>query len=241
MSRNFEELDHARTRFGELVLRRRRVRSLDTDVFEVLLDGAFLMSSLVNASEVALARLGLAALGGGGGWDVVVGGLGLGHTAAAALGDPRVRSLLVIEHLAEVIGWHARGLVPLAATLTGDPRCRLARGDFFALAAGDGAFDERSPARRIHAVLLDIDHSPRGLLHESHAAFYAERGLRRLAGHLHPGGIFALWSAEPPDEAFTTRLAAVFADVQARPVAFHNPLLDLDDVNTVYVARTAGA
>ena len=131
MSLSFEELDYRRTHLGELILRRRRVPSLgDTEVFEVKLDDAFLMSSLFNTGEIALAELGLAGLDPAQ-LDVVVGGLGLGYTAGAALDQPRVRSVLVIEALAEVIDWHQRGLVPLGLKLTADQRCRLINDDSF--------------------------------------------------------------------------------------------------------------
>ena len=91
MSALFEELDYAPTPIGAISLRRRRILALDTDVFEILLGDEHLMSSLFTASEVALAQLGLAALGEAPaeGWDVVVGGLGLGYTAATVLEDAR--------------------------------------------------------------------------------------------------------------------------------------------------------
>ena len=157
----------------------------------------------------------------------MLGGLGLGYTAAAALDFPGVRSVLVIEALAEVIHWHRHGLVPLGAKLTADPRCRLISGDFFALAlsAGQG-FDHDAPGRRFHAILLDVDHSPRDLLHARHAAFYAPAGLESLAQYLHPGGAFALWSNDPPDAEFLRTLASTFATAQAHVVKFHNPLLN---------------
>ncbi len=240
MSLAYEELDFAQTRFGELILRRRRALSVQgVDIYEVKLDGQFLMSSLVNGSEIALAELGLAEAGSGA-LDVVVGGLGLGCTAAAALDHAAVRSLIVVEYLPEVISWHRRHLVPLGSRLTGDSRCRLSQGDFFALAASSGGgFDAEAPGRRFHAVLLDIDHSPRGLLHASHAGFYGPDGLAALADRLHPGGVFALWSAEPPDEAFTRRLGEVFASARAEAISVFNPLLDEDEVNTIYLAVTA--
>lgn len=240
VSLNFQELDHAETPYGELILRRRRVLSLDgAEVYEVKLDGEFLMSSMVNQSEISLAELGLAALGAGE-WDVVVGGLGLGYTAAAALGQPGVRSVLVVEALAEVIAWHERGLVPLGRQLTGDVRCRLLHADFFALArdAATG-FDDTQPGRRFDAVLLDIDHSPKDPLHGTHADFYEPPGLACAAAQLRPGGVFALWSSEPPDDEFASRLDRFFASTEIHPVDFHNPLLDRDDTNTVYVCRTA--
>src|SRR6202034_4392351 len=108
------------TPLGELTLRRRRIRALDgLEVYEVKLGDAFLMSSLFHEVEVALADLGLAAANAPE-LDVVVGGLGLGYTAIAALNHPAVRSLLVVEALEAVIDWHQRGLVPLGPQLTAD-------------------------------------------------------------------------------------------------------------------------
>jgi len=133
MTFDFEELDYRPTPIGALSLRRRRELKLGVDVFEIKLGDEFLMSSLFTASEIALARLGLAELSEHG-LDVVVGGLGLGYTAKAVLEHQKVASLLVVEALEAVIEWHAEGLVPLGPELTGDLRCRFVQGDFFALA-----------------------------------------------------------------------------------------------------------
>lgn len=238
MSKIFEELDYQQTPLGELTLRRKRIAMLgDLDVYEVHLGNSFLMSSLFHVVEVALSDLGLGALEPGE-WDVVVGGLGLGYTAVAALAHPTVRSLRVIDALEAVIGWHQRGLVPLGAKLTGDPRCRLVHGDFFALAGDPAGFEA---GRKFHAVLLDIDHSPRNLLHPRHAAFYSPAGLQALAAQLHPGGVFAMWSDEPPEAEFQKLLASVFATARSEVVTFPNPLLDRDSASTVYIARKAPA
>jgi spermidine synthase len=241
MSIDFEELDYRQTPLGELILRRRGVLSMGgAEVFEVKLDDRFLMSSLVNESEIALAELALGELEGEQ-LDVVVGGLGLGYTARAALDHAAVRSVLVIEYLSEVIDWHLRGLVPLGAQLMADQRCRIVNADFFALLNRPGqGLDPQISGRRFHAVLLDIDHSPRSLLHPSHGAFYEPDGLRGMAPRLHPGGVFALWSADLPDEDFLKALGAAFAASRAHAIKFYNPLLDCDDTNTVYVARTGG-
>ncbi len=235
---------------GDLSLRRRRDPATGSDVYEVKLGDEFLMSSMFTAGEIALARLGLEAAPGTE-LDVVVGGLGLGYTAGAVLDDPRVRSLTVLDALGEVIDWHQRGLVPLGPRLTDDPRCRLAQGDFFArAAAGGGAdgdadadaaqgLDPEAPGRRFHAVLVDIDHSPEHVLHPSHAALYRPDGLRVLAEqHLHPGGVFALWSNDPPSDAFSAALATAFRESRAHVVTFDNPLQESVATNTVYVART---
>jgi spermidine synthase len=239
MSANFKELSYHETPLGILTLRRRRMMSLgDLDIYEVKLGNDFLMSSLFHEVEVALAHLGLAELQGSQ-WDVVVGGLGLGYTARAALEHREVASLLVIEALQPVIDWHQNGMVPLGVQLTADPRTRLLQADFFERAQSSEGFDPAEPGRRFHAVLLDIDHSPRELLHPRHGAFYQSDGLRGLARHLHPGGIFALWSDDSPDEEFMDTLGAAFATARAHIVTFPNPLLDGVSESTVYIASTA--
>ncbi len=239
MSQNFEELDYQETPLGGVSLRRRRMLSLGgLEVYEVQLGDAFLMSSLFHEVEVGLAHLGLGELTGRS-WDVVVGGLGLGYTAAAALEHPEVASLLVVDALPAVIDWHRRGLAPLGSKLTGDPRCRLLLADFFAAARSAEGFDPEQPGRLWHAVLLDIDHSPRNLLHPANAAFYEPEGLRALAKHLHPGGIFALWSDDPPDDRFLETLSEAFATVRAHIVGFPNPILERTSESTVYIASQA--
>jgi spermidine synthase len=238
MSVYFEELDFRPTPMGALSLRRRRQLSTGIDVFEIKLGDEFLMSSLFTAAEIALARLGLAALQRTE-LDVVVGGLGLGYTAQAVLEDARVRSLMVVDALAEVIEWHERGLLPLGKQLTADARCRLVNGDFFAMSHSADGFDPHAPGRRFDAVLVDIDHSPKNLLHPRHAALYQAEGLARLAGHLHPGGVFALWSNDPPDDAFNSVMASAFATTAAHVVTFDNSRGDHDACNTVYVGVKA--
>jgi spermidine synthase len=238
MSVYFEELDFRPTPMGVLSLRRRRHLSTGADIYEIKLGDEYLMSSAFTVAEIELARLGLAALQRAD-LDVVVGGLGLGYTAAAVLENPKVRSLIVIDALAEVIEWHEQGLLPLGKQLTGDPRCRFVNGDFFAMAHSADGFDPRTPGRRFDAVLVDIDHSPRNLLHPRHAALYEPAGLARLASHLDPGGVFALWSNDPPEQAFERALSGVFATTAAHVVTFDNASGDPDASNTVYVGVKA--
>lgn len=224
------ELDFQKTRLGELVLRRRVSSSLAGQVvYEVILDGEFLMSSVVNASEIALTNVGLAAVQGPV-RTVMVGGLGLGHTAATALDWPGLESLEVIEYLEPVLSWHRKGLVPLGARLTADPRCQLVHDDFFAVVS-------RPPMRAYDAILIDIDHSPDSLLEPANARFYEQGGLEKLRAHLRPGGVLALWSADPMDEAFVARARAVFSSAETQEIEFYNPFLSEDDTNTLLIAR----
>jgi hypothetical protein len=142
-----------------------------------------------------------------------------------------------MDTLDAVIDWHEKGMLPLGPTLTADSRSRFVLGDFFAMAASTKGFDPDLPARRFDAILVDIDHSPNFPLDPKNATFYQPEGLTSLAKHLLPGGIFGLWSNELPDEAFTGRLAQVFAEAHAARVTFHNPLQNREFPQTVYFAR----
>lgn len=224
------ELAYAQTSLGALTLRRRTDPGSGADVHEVRIDDDYLMSSLFTVAEVALADLALARLSGDA-LTVVVGGLGLGFTAAAALADPRVTQVIVVEALAPVISWHLEGLVP--GGLAADPRCSFVHGDFFALVRENG-FDPAQPGRAVDAVLLDVDHSPRHLLTGAPRPFYESAGTLELALHLWPGGVFGLWSDDPPDQDYLAVLREVFPSVSAEVVSFRA----LDDslaANTVYL------
>jgi len=234
VSARFEELGWSPTPIGEISLRRRLDTVTGVDIFEVKLGDEFLMSSMFTVAEIELARLALARLDGPE-LDVAVGGLGLGYTAQAVLEDPRVSELIVIETLEPVIEWHRLGLVPVGPALTADSRCRLVHGDFFAMTDGSG-FDPATPNRVFDAVIVDIDHSPRHLLADGSAGFYGVAGTHRLAGHLRPGGVYALWSNDPPDDDYLAILSTAFVDVTAKVVSFPNPLQDRDATNTVYLA-----
>ena len=238
MSVNFEELDYRPTPIGALSLRRRRSPSTGLDVYEIKLGDEYLMSSQFTAAEIELARLVLSALARGD-LDVVVGGLGLGYTAQAVLEHASVRSMVVVDALGEVIEWHEKGLLPLGKQLTSDPRCRFVHGDFFAMTLSAEGYDPQAPSRRFDALLVDIDHSPTKLLHPRNAALYEREGLARLAEHLQPGGVFALWSNDPPDEVFERVLASAFATTAAHVVTFDDLAGEHIATNTVYVARKA--
>lgn len=234
MSARFEELDWQVTPMGELTLRRRADPALGVDIFEVKLGEEYLMSSLFTVAEEELANLGLAATNGEG-LEVLVGGLGLGYTAIAALRDERVRRMTVIDTMPAVIDWHERRLLPASAELMDDARTVLRQDDFFAVMRREAHGGER-----YDAILLDVDHSPRHQLDPSHADLYTEAGLRSLARHLVDGGVFALWSDDPPDDEFLATMRLVFDEVQGVVVDFPNPVTGGMSSNSVYVGRERG-
>jgi len=238
----FEELDYQTTPLGDISLRRRSEPRFDNIIlYEVKLGDEFLMSSLFTESEIQLSKLGLAALKNTytEDLDIVVGGLGLGYTAEAALEDPAVQSLRVIEVMAPVIDWHQRGLVPLGKELTSDSRCTLVHDDFFAVAsASNGSFDKEAPEKLVHAVLLDIDHSPSHWLNEGNSSFYSVSALENLSRKILPGGIFGVWSNDPPESEFINLLESIFQSAESHIVSFPNPYTDGESSCTVYIAQT---
>ena len=164
----------------------------------------------------------------------------MGYTTAAALEDPRVSSLVVIEYLAPVIEWHQNGLVPLGETLTSDQRCRLTHADFFALSQDiENSFDPLNPAKKHDAILLDIDHTPTNVLHQTNTRFYTEEGLGELARHLQPGGVFALWADGEPESSFGDRLEKVFGWSEGHTIEFDNPITEDTSKGAVYVAKNS--
>jgi spermidine synthase len=229
-----EEIAYHKTPLGDLVLRRRTETVLrNREVFEVKLGDEFLMSSLFTEGERELSRLGLAGLTGE--LDVVVGGVGLGYTAAAALENRAVRKLLVIDLFQEVIDWHRNKLVPMGEIITKDGRCEIRQGDFFELAKT--GFDVSNLSRKFDAVLLDIDHSPNHFLDEKNRSFYSAEGLQPVRRQIKENGVFALWSNEDGDEKFTKHLESVFGEAAVHRVEFKNPYTNGIAVNSVYVAR----
>ena len=234
----FEELDYQQTPFGDISLRRRSEPRLDHKIiFEVKLGDEFLMSSLFVEAEEQLSSLGLAALRDNGfdqNLNLVVGGLGLGYTALIALQSSAVKTLRVIDVMQPVISWHQQGILPIGDVLATDPKCTLVHADFFALAGADTVgFMDDTP---VHAVLLDIDHSPGHWLNDSNRHFYAAESLRKLSGKILPGGVFGLWSNELPDAEFSEHLGSIFNRVEAHTIRFANPYSGGESTNSVYIA-----
>lgn len=239
----FEEIDYQETPRGAISLRKRSEPRLDNKVlYEVKMNDEFLMSSLFVEAEVELSKLGLAKFDGQD-IDVIVGGLGLGYTAKAALDFPNVKSLCVVDVMAPVISWHEKGLVPLGNELTNDDRCRYALGDFFEFATAENINFDGSAAKseigvdKVHAVLLDIDHTPSYWLNPENSRFYSIESLTAMKNKILDGGVFGLWSDEAPDSDFVAILESVFKNVETHMVYFPNPYTGEKSSNSVYIAH----
>jgi spermidine synthase len=194
---------------GEWVLRRRPAGAGWR--YEVILNGKLLMDSAGGESEAALAHVALARCGSVRALRVLVGGLGFGFTLRAALADPRVAAVEVVELEPALVD--ALAVPELAEELgpsgLGDPRVTLHQGDVRAhVAAKAGSFD---------CLLLDVDNGPGSLSAVGNEALYDEPGLRACRDALRPGGVLAIWSAEPAPDCLA-RLRAVFGDAEERRV-----------------------
>jgi spermidine synthase len=193
---------------GELRLYRRG------DEFSIKVVGrGELMNSRVHGSEDALAEQTCARLVDGTAPDLLIGGLGMGFTLAAALQHLGDRGrVLVAELVPAVVVWNRGPLGAAAGYPLEDPRVSVHEGDVArVLKVGQQAFD---------AILLDVDNGPEGLTRRRNDWLYGMNGLNAAYAALRPGGLLAVWSAGP-DADFVQRLCKVGFEVEELRVRTH--------------------
>ena len=204
---HWRTLDRALTGDGsELTL------SLLGERYAMRVDGQELMNSASHGSEEKLAVFGCAGLGEKRRARVLIGGLGMGFTARAALGALALDAeVVVVECVAAVVRWNREILGHLAGAPLADPRLSVLDGDVVDAIA--------KTARRYDAILLDVDNGPSALSSFKNRRLYSEDGLRKARRALRPGGVRAVWSTYQ-DASFTARLRAVgFAPTVKRVLA----------------------
>ncbi len=226
---NLEILAYEDTPLGPLCLRRRELLSdPGTVVTEVTLNHQFLMSSLHNDSERALARVALE-MHDGRDLNVLVGGLGLGYTVQAALASERVTRVEAVELLPQVIDWLEQGLIPIASELKADHRFEPVAGDVYGRLIGP-------PTTRYDLILIDVDHAPDDRLDQASGFFYTEEGLRRARRHLNPGGVLGVWSYAE-NTPFSRALRTVFDVVRVEPVTFYVAMVEEERTDWLFFGR----
>ncbi len=173
-------------------------------IYTVHIDGAMLMSSESPLSERELSTRGIAAHPGKQ-LRVLIGGLGLGYTAEAAVLSERSALVRVVEGMDFVNDWMRSGKLPLSKLLTTDPRVELVLGDVYAQLLGPPT-DEKWDL-----ILVDVDHAPKMPLSPDSLPFYTAEGQAAVQQHLAPGGILGVWSAFDDDD-FAAVMAAAYPE-----------------------------
>jgi spermidine synthase len=220
-----EIVEEASTAVGHIALR--RVALPEGPHYELRVNGTYVMATYCRESEVALAARALELLDEASGKRVLIGGLGMGMTLAAALADRRVASTTVVEIEPLVVAWCRRYLQSYNAYALDDPRVSIVVSDIGAYIARTG--------ERFDAILLDMDNGPDQPILPENVALYTDSGLDRWRDALVENGVLAIWAARP-DLAFARRLADRFAHVAAYTVAT-NQTIGAPWPDVVYCAR----
>ena len=184
------------------------------DLFSIKIAGrGDLMNSRMHGSEEALANLACAGLADSVAPRILVGGLGIGFTLAAALAAVGPEAVVVVAELVpEVVAWNRDLIGAPAGHPLADPRCRVHVGDVADLLRREpGGFD---------AILLDVDNGPEALIRRENDWLYGAEGLAATRRALRPRGVLAVWSAAP-DRAFCRRLRQSGFDVSEHVVRPH--------------------
>jgi len=186
---------------GELSLHQRG------DEFSIRIKGhGELMNSRIHGSEDALAELTCARLVGCDKPRLLIGGLGMGFTLAAALQDAGKQSQVVVAELVPaVVEWNRGPLGEHAGHPLRDPRVKVCEED-----VADILMNEQ---QAYDAILLDVDNGPEGLTRKENDRLYSINGLNKAYAALRPQGVLAVWSAGP-DKKFLQRLRKVGFEVE---------------------------
>ncbi|WP_398863567.1 spermidine synthase [Streptomyces sp. C11-1] len=200
-------LDRRDGPFGEVVLRERG------EHYEIIANGCFLMDTSDGRSERLLIDAALDALPAGRtGPSVLIGGLGVGFSLVRAAEEGRWGRIVVAEREQAIIGWHRDGpLARISGAALADPRASILHTDLVA--------HLRTTTERYDALCLDIDNGPDWTVTEDNGSLYSPTGLAHCHDRLTPGGVLAIWSAQP-SPAFEQALRnAGFSGVGAEEVA----------------------
>ncbi|MFH1932439.1 MAG: hypothetical protein ABIN18_12740 [Pseudomonadota bacterium] len=190
----WEEIDRVEVpgHEGEVTLLKRGTE------FSIRTAGTVLMNSRLHGSEDALAELTCSRIKRKSCMRILIGGLGMGYTLAAALEQSEPDTLITVSELIPaVVRWNREHLRHLAGMPLDDPRVSVEEEDVAeTISKRKSAWD---------AILLDVDNGPDGLTRKANDRLYSRSGLKTSFSALCPGGILAVWSSGA-DEAFTRRL-----------------------------------
>jgi spermidine synthase len=198
-------LDRREGPYGEVVLRRHG------ELLQIIANGCFLMDTSDGRSERLLVDAAYDALDGRLEPDVLIGGLGVGFSLAHAAADPRWGRITVVEREPAIVEWHRSGpLSALSASALSDPRTDILKTDLVAFV--------NETCATFDALCLDIDNGPDWTVTDSNDNLYSPAGLASCARVLRPGGVLAVWSAQPSPEFERTLWNAGFQQVRTEEI-----------------------
>jgi len=234
-------LDRRTGPYGEVVLRRHG------ELLQIIANGTFLMDTSGGDSERLLVRAALAALPPErAAPSVLIGGLGVGFSLTEAVAEPRWGHITVVEREPAVVDWHRPGgpLSALTADALADPRTEVVQADLIRFLRegapepdagtepGGARAQQAAATGRFDALCLDIDNGPGWTVTEGNGCLYTPDGLTACAARLAPGGVLAVWSAQPSPGFEDTMRNAGFQDVRTEEVAVARGVPDLVHVAT---------
>ncbi|MCX5248892.1 spermidine synthase [Streptomyces sp. NBC_00201] len=198
-------LDRREGPYGEVALRRHGA------LLQIIANGCFLMDTSDGRSERRLVDVARDALGRRTEPDVLIGGLGVGFSLAHAAADPYWGAITVVERERAIIDWHRDGpLAALSAQAVADPRTEIVEADLITYV------NETSDT--YDALCLDIDNGPGWTVTEGNDDLYSPDGLTSCTRVLKPGGVLAVWSAQPSPEFEETLWNAGFQQVRTEEI-----------------------
>lgn len=200
-------LDRREGPYGEVVLRERG------DDFEIIANGCFLMDTSDGRSERLLVDAALDALPDGRPDPaVLIGGLGVGFSLVRAAAGERWGRIVVVEREQAIVDWHLEGpLGRISGAALADPRTEILRTDLVE--------HLRTTTERYDALCLDIDNGPDWTVTEDNGSLYSPAGLAACLARLKPGGVLAVWSAQPSADFEKALRNAGFHAVRTEEVA----------------------
>lgn len=174
-------------------------------------NGEQLMTSFSHGSEETLAELACKPFAPVNQPKILIGGLGMGYTLAAATKTLKGgRATFVVSELTStIVNWNRTHLSHLNPGLLDDPRVEIKIQPVQKVIRQASAY--------YHAIILDVDNGPSAFHGKNNDSLYTLKGLREIQHALKPGGLLAVWSARS-DKAFTKTLRKAGFDVSENTV-----------------------